>query len=572
MTRRAISLVLLVGLALAACTPSARPAADNGAASASEAPALPPRVLAAAVRLEPTTLALRPLREIFGAPYLPNRMFNAEFATLDDQGIPRPYLVEALPQLNSDSWKVFPDGRMETTYRLLPNLTWQDGAPFSAEDFVFGYRVYTTPELGLIRTPPFDTIDEVLATDDRTLVIRWKRPYPDANHMAGRDRQFPALPRHLLEQTYQNESADTFSSLPYWTREYVGLGPFRVVRWEPGAFIEAEAFAGHARGRAKIDRIKLSFIPDVNTVLANALAGEVQLVGDNAVQFEQAAVLRREWEPRQGGTVLAHYNTWRGVNFQFRPAFVRPEALLDVRVRQALAHGVDRQALNEAIYGGTGFLIDFLVPPVGLWGQAAQRGAATYDYDVRRAEQLMREAGFQKGSDGFYAGVAGRFAAELKSTAGPDNEKELAATADAWRSAGFDVTQSIVPNALAQDLETRAAYPSMYLLSTPAGERAAASFTPENIPLPENRWRGGNRSGWSNPTFTRLAEQFITTLEVEPRKEQLTQMARLFTEDVAAISLYARAGFWANTSALQGMTNVPADSNVAWNIETWELR
>jgi peptide/nickel transport system substrate-binding protein len=529
-------------------------------------------VLAAAVRLEPTTLALRPLREIFGAPYLPNRMFNAEFATLDDQGIPRPYLVEALPQLNTDTWKVSPDGRMETTYRLLPNLTWQDGAPFSAEDFVFGYRVYTTPELGLLRTPPFDTIDEVLATDDRTLVIRWKRPYPDANHMAGRDRQFPALPRHLLEQTYQTESADTFSSLPYWTREYVGLGPFRVVRWEPGAFIEAEAFTGHARGRAKIDRIRLSFIPDVNTVLANALAGEVQLVGDNAVQFEQAATLRREWEPRGGGTVLAHYNTWRGVNFQFRPAFVRPEALLDVRVRQALAHGVDRQALNEAIYGGTGYLIDFLVPPVGQWGVAAQRGAATYGYDVRRTEQLMREAGFQKGPDGFYAGAAGRFSAELKSTAGPDNEKELAATVDAWRSAGFDVTQAIVPNALAQDLETRAAYPSMYLLSTPAGERAAASFTPENIPLPENRWRGGNRSGWSNPTFTRLAEQFVTTLEVEPRKEQLTQMARLFTEDVAAISLYARAGFWAHTSALSGMTNVPSDSNVAWNIETWELR
>src|SRR5207237_839452 len=134
-----------------------------------------------------------------------------------DQGAPE--LAEALPQLSTDTWRLFPDGRMETTYRFRPNLTWHDGTPFSGEDYVFGWRVYATPELGLARTAPFDAIEEVVAPDSRTLLIKWKQPYPDAAHLAGRDRQFPALPRHLLQATFESESADSFSNLPYWTRE-----------------------------------------------------------------------------------------------------------------------------------------------------------------------------------------------------------------------------------------------------------------------------------------------------------------------------------------------------------------
>ena len=67
-----------------------------------------------------------------------------------------------MPQLNTESWRVFPDGRMETTYALKPNLAWHDGAPLTADDFVFAWRVYATPELGVSNTPPASLI-EVLA-------------------------------------------------------------------------------------------------------------------------------------------------------------------------------------------------------------------------------------------------------------------------------------------------------------------------------------------------------------------------------------------------------------------------
>ena len=419
-----LSVIAVVGLA--SCGPTTRGGGQGGGATSAESQ--PARTLVAAVRLEPTTLALRPLRETFAAPYLPNRMFNAEIAVLDDQAVSHPYLVEALPQLYSSTWRVFPDGRMETTYAFRPNLSWHDGTAFSAEDFVFGWRVYTAPELGHARTPPFNAIEDVVAPDARTLVIRWSQPYPDAAHMVGRDRQFPALPRHVLAAAFETEPTDSFANHSFWSREYVGLGPYRVLRWEPGAFIETAAFEAHATGRPRIDRVRMVFIPDVNTVLANMLAGEAHLAADNSLQFEHAVTLKREWDARQGGSVIWHFNTWRGSNFQFRQAFAKPEALLDLRVRRALAHAVDRSALNDALYAGIGYLADFLVPPLGEWGLAAQRGVVNYAYEPRRAEQLMREAGFERGPDGvFTSPLHGRLAVELKVTAGPDNEKEVAA-------------------------------------------------------------------------------------------------------------------------------------------------
>jgi ABC-type transport system substrate-binding protein len=234
---------------------------------------------------------------------------------------------------------------------------------------------------------------------------------------------------------------------------------------------------------------------------------------------------------------------------------------------------VSREALNENLFDGTSLLANFVVPPVGQWGLAAQRGVVEYPYDLRRTEELMRDAGYERGPDGIFVSPAqGRLTAEVKTSASPDNDKEVAVLASAWREAGFDFTQALVPAALALDLEIRASYPGMYLVSTPAGERTVVSFTADTIPMPENRWRGGNRSGWSTPEYTRLAEAFNSTLDVGQRKELLAQLARIFTEDVAALSFYFRPQAWAHATALVGPRTVPAETNVVWDMHTWELR
>src|SRR5438128_2072454 len=80
-------------------------------------------------------------------------------------------------------------------------------------------------------TAPIRQMEEVLAPDARTVVIRWRGLYPDA---AGLGKDFQALPRHLLAQPFETLDAAGFTNLSYWTADYVGLGPYKLERWEPG--------------------------------------------------------------------------------------------------------------------------------------------------------------------------------------------------------------------------------------------------------------------------------------------------------------------------------------------------
>jgi len=562
---------LLILVIAVACGPATPRAAQDGQGGAAPAGREPPRTLSVAIRVEPSTLGVRQLRQAGVGLYLPSRAFNAQIALLDPSASPRPYLVEDLPRLNTESWRLFPDGRMETTYRFRPNITWHDGTPLTAEDLVFSWRVYATPGLGLSGSAPFNAIEEVVAADPRTAVIRWRQPYPDTAFTAGLNVEFPPLPRHILERALHPDQLETFANLPFWTREYVGLGPYRLDRWEAGAFLEGVAFDGHLGGRPRIERIKLLFISDANTALANLLAGEVHLTDGTSIGLPEVAILKREWIGRTGSVVL-HPNQWRAAHFQNRPDLATPRTILDPRVRKALAHAVDKGPLNESLYDGDGIYADSVMPPMSIWGPAAERGAARYPFDLRRSEQLMSEAGFARGPDGYASPGEGRFSAEVRTNSAADNEAEVSILASGWRQTGFDMQEAILPSAQAQNPEARATFSALFTYSQNLGESALLGLSSASIPRAENRWAGANRDGWSNAEYDRLLQVFTTSLVRDEREQMVTQMVRVLTDEVHAISLFFRAQPWAYVNALRGPQLVPPEANMSWNLPEWELR
>jgi peptide/nickel transport system substrate-binding protein len=150
MMTRALAIALVALCLGTACAPP--PSPGGSPSSATGGSAQPARTLIAAVASEPRGLSGRTIAQGGASQQFPKRLFNADLALLDDQSTPMPYLAEALPQLNTDSWRVFPDGRMETTYRLRPNLVWHDGTPHTADDYVFSWQIFSTPELGSANT------------------------------------------------------------------------------------------------------------------------------------------------------------------------------------------------------------------------------------------------------------------------------------------------------------------------------------------------------------------------------------------------------------------------------------
>src|SRR5205823_14548935 len=113
----------------------------------------------------------------------------------------------------------------------------------------------------------------------------------------------------------------------------------------------------------------------------------------SALALQKSQVLKREWEARGTATVRFDPRFWRYVALQHRPEHANPKAQLDVRVRRALAHTVDREAINEGLYGCFGIVADTIVYPTVPFADELDRVTVKYPLDGRRAEALMTEAG-----------------------------------------------------------------------------------------------------------------------------------------------------------------------------------
>jgi peptide/nickel transport system substrate-binding protein len=579
--RSALLFALMLVAGCAAPATRSVPAND----SASQAPAQPAaqrisRTLVMAGRSESPSVASRPLR-IFGLTSTTvSRLFNAGLALRGGDGTWHPYLADSLPQVNSDTWKVNPDGTMETTYRLKPNLTWHDGAALTADDFVFSYQIYSNPEVGQAGAPPISQMSEVLAPDSRTVVIRWREPFADAGNLEAGSAAltnalgFPPLPRHVLESQFRQGNIEAFVALPFWSTEYVGAGPYKMERWEPGAYFEGAAFDQHVLGRPKIERVRMLFIPDFNTSVANMLTGEAHITVDDSIRFQQALVLRREWEPKRAGTVLVYPALWRHTYFQHRPELARPVGQLDTRVRKALAHSVDKTALNDALFEGEGILTETPIPPTSSYFAEVDRAATKYPYDVRRTEQLMAEAGYAKGGDGIWAHpAAGRFEADLTVLQSPQNENEMHVMASVWRQVGFDIAEKVWAANLASDGQLRDTHPGLANTSAGAGapgEVTLAEHTTPQVPSAQNRWAGYNRGGWTNAEFDTLSQRFNTSLIRADRTALLVQMAKIFSDDAAVIALYFNPTTTAFVSNLKGPKVALPEGTMSWDIYDWE--
>jgi peptide/nickel transport system substrate-binding protein len=568
-----LALVLAIAVSLIGCAAPSAEAPRQAAAPPAQVSGQP-RTLIMVVNTEVTNLA----RKIIGPtnPERTTRVFNADLAIIDGRGEPRPYLAAELPKLNTDTWRVSPDGRMETTWKLRPGLTWHDGATLTANDFAFAFKLYNSPGLSVFVPKPQDRVEDVVAVDPQTVLIRWRSPFLFTGE--GLD----PLPAHLLGQpfaAYEQDPAggrDAFLAQRFWTTDYVGAGPYRLTNWEPASHLEGTAFVGHALGKPKIDRVVIRLMNDENTVLTNLLSGSVHLTMAQAIRFEHAMVLRREWGLDKGegaGKVLFLATSTTTAVPQHRPEYQKAPALLDVRVRRALFHALDRDAINDGIFEGQSPAPNtFLGREVPYYAQV-DAAIAKYPYDPRRAEQLMNEAGLRKDREGLFATANGeRLQPTFWISAGAQREQMMAIATHGWKQAGVDMQPYVMPRALERDQEARATFPHILVHGISLGEDGALeNTTREQIPRPDNRWGGQNRGGWWSPEYERLWDAYNTTLDRQEQIRAIVQMMKIRSEEVVAFPLHYSVNVTAHLANLRGPDVGISETTSHWNIHEWEL-
>src|SRR5207249_90578 len=219
----------------------------------------------------------------------------------------------------------------------------------------------------------------------------------------------PVLPRHIFRDLYgSGGDRAPMENSPFWTTQWVGLGPYRLDQWVQGSFIEASAFDQYVLGRPKIDRLTIRYIGDVNALVANILAGEVDLIPAGAqLDINQMVAIRQNWDATGGGSTLLNTKSTRTLYLQFRDPTL-PWAQ-DLRVRQALLYGLNRDEIVESLLFGLVPRADYYVPPdEPLHQLAEQRGFPKYPYDLARAERLLADAGWTRGPDRVFRNAAGQ--------------------------------------------------------------------------------------------------------------------------------------------------------------------
>src|SRR5207302_9986101 len=115
-------------------------------------------------------------------------------------------------------------------------------------------------------------ISSIDTPDDATLVLHWSRRYPLANVLA--EIEVVPRPAQLLEEAYTADK-DRFQRLPYWNTEFIGVGPYRLERWDVGSRFVLKAFDGYYGSRPRIDTLNFVIIGDEGTTVANLFAGAI---------------------------------------------------------------------------------------------------------------------------------------------------------------------------------------------------------------------------------------------------------------------------------------------------------
>lgn len=573
----ALAAILGVGLILVGCVPGAGSVGRPGDAP-ERAPAAGPKTLRLGMETgyEPNDGIIE-FNEAATTGREHRNVFHAGLTVYDAGGTLLPRVAQKVPRVQDGDWKVLPDGQMEITWKLRPNVKWHDGVPATAGDFAFGLQVVQDPDFPLARNDSARLITEVATPDHSTLIVRWKQTHVYGNVSEAMD--IPALPRHSMGGLYERGDKQAFFNSPLWRTEFVGLGPYRLTEWVGGTRIEGLAFDDYFLGRPKIDRVIFQYVGDANVLLATVLSGAVDVVPTGGFEIPILMQVKEAWEPSGAGTAFAIAARARTYSFQFRDSEL-PWAR-DVRVRRALVHMLDRQALTDGLMGGMVTVADTLVAPSDpVYRLLEQRGLARYSFDLAQAERLMADAGWTRAPGGAYRSAAGEpFTIDITYSSSPANATEAQAVAGQWKAAGLgEVTLTGIPTTAPTAVRDEARHSSRGVAAFPRGGadllQALKEFTTGEIGTPENRYRTGNRGGYSSPEYDRLYERGSVTLDDVQRQALWADMLKLFADDVGTI-----VGFYdssrATTAFRRGIRGPGPTSGlqvqVTWNVHEWEI-
>lgn len=466
--------------------------------------------------------------------YITNTMFEG-LLTVDGKGMPIEALVE--------KYSVSDDG-LSYTFTLKDGLKFSDGSPLTTEDVAFTYTVGSDPTydgpLDFVNSTRIkgakaykegtsSTIEGIKVIDEKNIEFTLEEVNADALY----DFTAGILSKAYYGKDYKQGNLDYIKG---FHKTPLGAGQYSLVKTVAGQEVDLVANENYHLGKPNIPNL-IYKVTSQETRMQLLQTGEVDMdmvtvSKDNVQALKDAQFIDLHIFPTNGYGYI-------GFNFA-NPKFQ------DQKVRQALAYGLNRAEVVEAVYAG-GFA-DVINVPQSKVSWSYYKGDNDYEYNKDKAIELLEEAGWKVGSDGIREKDGVKL--EVKFTASTPNavNDALIPIAQAnYKEIGvkFDVEQMDF-NAVREKVNNGSV--EMYFMAwglTPSPDSTNIFGTNGSQ----------NRTAYSNPKVDELLAAGLKETDIEKRKEIYKELYQVINEDLPYIFVYQRRDMWAVNSRVKGFEN-----------------
>ncbi|MCX8281334.1 ABC transporter substrate-binding protein [Phyllobacterium sp. 0TCS1.6C] len=282
------------------------------------------------------------------------------------------------------SWEGSKDG-LSVTFRLREGVSWHDGKPFTAADVAFS-ALEVWKKLQNLGRVVFRNLETVETPDDHTAIFKFSAPTPFQLIRNALPVVTSVLPAHLYR--------DTDIARNPANQKLVGTGPFVFAEHRPGEYFLLRRNENYwKKGEPLLDEIVYQFLPD-RAAAGNALeAEEIHLAAFSAVPLADLDRIS------QVPGLKVHANGYESLTYQLIVEINhRRKELADLKVRQAIAHAIDRDFVVKTIF--LGYAKPAFGPIPATDATFFEPDLLRAAFDPVRAEALLDEAGYKRGEGG----------------------------------------------------------------------------------------------------------------------------------------------------------------------------
>ena len=433
--------------------------------------------------------------------------------------------------------------KMIVTYHLRPGIKWADGEPVTSADVKFTWEAVKDPKYLGPEKDGTDEIDRIETPDPLTAVIYYNQLYPGfKSALFG----YGILPKHVLEGKDLNKD-------PFWDKPF-GAGPFKVSEYKRGQYVVLDRNPNYYRKDLPyLERIIFKIIPNTNTIVTQLKSGELQFA--YSIPFTLAPSV-----DNVPGIKVIKAKTLRFMHLTYN---FKNEFLKDLNVRKAIAHAVDRNAINKALGNYMTPTNTFAVSSFDY----SSKSVPAYKFDPEAAKKLLVAAGFAPGSDGIMVKDGKRLSLKFLTQAGrTEYETAQQVIIAQLKAVGIETVVDNKAGAALSDARKKGGFDLWYsgwITPADAIDSYISFYTTKGF---------NNGSGYSNPQVDKLLDLAASTFDPLLIKSYMAQVQKLVLGDLASLPLFESASVIAVTEKLQNFKPNPTNQTNFRDVSAWWLK